>query len=151
MNAHKLVINELLNETSSSSEDESYLDVLLIANADSGKRRIAKMVNFGSTVVAARVAAWDNQQFRKVFRMKRSSVQFIAFEFLNSEDYPSRLCNIQSMAEKYVLAFLWWVILDASESYVVFKPQHMLLDIIHVSCINCRLISQNFLKFSERF
>jgi hypothetical protein len=90
MNAHKLVINELLNETSSSSQDESYLDVLLIANADSGKRRIAKMVNFGSTVVAARVAAWDNQQFRKVFRMKRSSVQFIAFEFLNSEDYPSR-------------------------------------------------------------
>jgi hypothetical protein len=30
------------------------------------------------------------------------------------------------MAEKYVLAFLWWVILGA------FKAQHMLLDIIHV-------------------
>jgi hypothetical protein len=56
MNAHQLVINELLNETSSSSEDKSYLDVLLITNADSGKRRIAKIVNFESTVVAA----WDN-------------------------------------------------------------------------------------------
>jgi hypothetical protein len=88
MNAHQLVINELLNETSSSSEDESYLDVLLMTNADSGKRRIAKIVNFESTVVAA----WDNQQFRKVFRMNRSSMQFIAFEFLNSENYPSRLC-----------------------------------------------------------
>jgi hypothetical protein len=31
------------------------------------------------------------------------------------------------MAEKYVLAFLWWVILGASESYVAFKAQHMLL------------------------
>jgi hypothetical protein len=36
------------------------------------------------------------------------------------------------MAEKYVLMFLWLVILGASESYVVFKAQHMLLDIIHV-------------------
>jgi TRAP-type C4-dicarboxylate transport system permease small subunit len=59
-------------------------------------------------------------------------MQFIAFEFLNSEDYPSRLCKIQSMAEKYVLAFLWWVILGASESYVVFKTQHMLLDILYM-------------------
>jgi hypothetical protein len=126
MNAHKLVINELLNETSSSSEDESYFDVLLITNTDSGKRRIAKIVNFESTVVAA----WDSQQFRKVFRMNRSSMQFIAIEFLNSEDYPFRLCKIESMAEKYVLAFLWWVILGASESYVVFKVQHMLLDIM---------------------
>jgi hypothetical protein len=42
-----------------------------------------------------------------VFRMYRSSMQFIAFEFLNSEDYPSRLCKIQSMAEKYVLAFIY--------------------------------------------
>jgi predicted RNA-binding protein with EMAP domain len=108
MNVHQLVINEL----SSSSEDESYLDVLLNTNADSGKRRIAKIVNFESTVVAA----WDNQQFIKVFRMNRSSMQFIEFEFLNSEDYPSHLCNIQSMAEKYELAFLWWVILGASET-----------------------------------
>jgi hypothetical protein len=70
----------LLNETSSSSKDESYLDVLIINNAESDKRRIAKIVNFESTVVAA----WDNQdnqQFRKVFRMNRSSRQFIAFEF----------------------------------------------------------------------
>jgi hypothetical protein len=36
------------------------------------------------------------------------------------------------MAEKYVLAFLWWVILGALENFVVFKAQHMLLDIIHV-------------------
>jgi hypothetical protein len=57
-------------------------------------------------------------------------MQFIAIEFLNSEDYPFRLCKIESMAEKYVLAFLWWVILGASESYVVFKVQHMLLDIM---------------------
>jgi hypothetical protein len=71
------------------------------------------------------VAAWDNQQFRKVFRMNRSSMQFIPFEFLNSEDYPSRLCKIKNMAEKYVLAFLWLVILGASENYVVFKPQHI--------------------------
>jgi hypothetical protein len=34
MNAHQLVINELLNETSSSSEDESYLNVLFITNTD---------------------------------------------------------------------------------------------------------------------
>jgi hypothetical protein len=34
------------------------------------------------------VAAWDNQQIRKLFRMNRSSMQFIAFEFENSEDYP---------------------------------------------------------------
>jgi hypothetical protein len=53
------------------------LDALLITNADSGKRRIAKIVNFESTVVAA----WDNQQL--VFRMNRSSMQFIPFEFLN--------------------------------------------------------------------
>jgi uncharacterized membrane protein SpoIIM required for sporulation len=65
--------------------------------------------------------------------MNKSSMQFIAFEFLNSEDYPSRLCKIQSMAEKYVLAFLWWVILGASESYVVFKTQHYVIGyIIHV-------------------
>jgi hypothetical protein len=54
INAHQLVINELLNETSSSSEDESYWDVLLITlitNAVSGKRIIAKIVNFESTVV----------------------------------------------------------------------------------------------------
>jgi hypothetical protein len=120
MNAHQLVINELLNETSSSSEDESYLDVLLITYAVSGKRRIAKIVNFESTVVAA----WDNQQLRKVFRMNRSSMQFIPFEFLKPEDYPSRLCKIKSMAEKYVLAFLWLLILGASENYVVFKAQH---------------------------
>jgi hypothetical protein len=63
-------------------------------------------------------------------------MQFIAFEFLNSKDYPSRLCKIQSMAEKYLLAFLWWVILGASENYVVFKAQHMLLDIIHVLLTN---------------
>jgi hypothetical protein len=62
MNAHQLVMNKLLNETSSSSEDESYLDVLLITNA--------KIVNFESTVVPA----WGNQQFRKVFRMNRSSM-----------------------------------------------------------------------------
>jgi hypothetical protein len=43
----------MLNETSSSSEDESDLGVLLITNAESGKRRIAKIVNFESTVVAA--------------------------------------------------------------------------------------------------
>jgi hypothetical protein len=56
MNAHQLVINELLNETSSSFEDESYLDVLLIT--ESGKRRIAKIVNFElSTVVAAWISA----------------------------------------------------------------------------------------------
>jgi hypothetical protein len=91
-------------------------------------REELQKLSFESTVVAA----WDNQQFRKVFRMNRSSMQFIAFEFLNSEDYPSRLCKIQSMAEKYVLAFLWWVILGALENYVVFKAQHMLLDIIHV-------------------
>jgi hypothetical protein len=94
MNAHQLAINELLNETSSSSEDESYLDFLFTTNAESNKS-ITKIVNFKSTVVAA----WDNQQFRKVFRMNRSSMQFIAFEFLISEDYPSRLCKIQSMAE----------------------------------------------------
>jgi predicted RNA-binding protein with EMAP domain len=127
MNAHQLVINELLNETSSSSEDESYLDNLLITNAASGKRRIEKIVNFQSTVVAA----WDNQQFRKVFRMNRSTMQFIPFEFLDSEDYPSRLCKIKNMAEKYALAFLWLVILGASENYVVFKAHHMLLDIMH--------------------
>jgi hypothetical protein len=130
MNAHQLVINELLNETSLSSEDESYLNVLFITNAESGKRRIAKIVNFESTVVAS----WDSQQFRKVFRMNRSSMQFIPFEFL--KDYSSRLCKIKSMAEKYVLAFLWWVILGALEfvllENVVFKAQHMLLDIIHV-------------------
>jgi fructose-1,6-bisphosphatase len=54
MNAYQLVINELLNETSSSSEDESYWDVLLItliSNAVSGKRIVAKIVNFESTVV----------------------------------------------------------------------------------------------------
>jgi hypothetical protein len=67
MNAHQLVINELLYETSSSSEDESYLNGLFITNAESGKRRIAKIVNFESTVVAA----WDNQQFRKVFPMNQ--------------------------------------------------------------------------------
>jgi hypothetical protein len=79
-----LVINELLNETSSSSEDESFLNVLFITitNAESGKKRITKIVNFESTVVAS----CDNQQFRKGFRMNRSSMQFIAFEFLNSED-----------------------------------------------------------------
>jgi hypothetical protein len=81
------------------------------------QERIAKIVNFESTVAVA----WDNQQFRKLFRMNRSSMQFIAFGFLNSEDYPSRLCKIQSMAEKYVLAFLSWVILGASENYVIFK------------------------------
>jgi hypothetical protein len=59
-------------------------------------------------------------------------VQFIPFEFLNSEDYPSRLCKIKSMAEKYVMAFLWLVILGALENYVVFKAKHMLLDIIYV-------------------
>jgi hypothetical protein len=72
MNAHHLVINELLNETSSFSEDESYLDVFLITNADSGKRRIAKVVNSESTVVAAWDNLGDNQQFRKVFWMNRS-------------------------------------------------------------------------------
>jgi hypothetical protein len=88
----------LLSETSSSSEDGSYLDVLLITNAESGKRRIAKIVNFESAVVAA----WDNQQSRKVFRMNRSSMQFIEFQFLNSEDYyPSRLCKIQSHFEAF--------------------------------------------------
>jgi hypothetical protein len=102
--------------------------MFFLLQLQSGKRRIAKIVSFESTVVAA----WDNQQFRKVFRMNRSSMQFIAFEFLNSEDYPSRLCKIESIADKYVLAFLWWVILGASESYVVFKAQHLLLDIIHV-------------------
>jgi hypothetical protein len=70
MNAHQLVINELLNETSSSSEDESFLDVLLITNADSGKRRIAKIVIYESTVVAA----WNDQQFRKMFRMNRKQI-----------------------------------------------------------------------------
>jgi hypothetical protein len=109
---NQLVINELLNETSWSSEGESYLDVLLITNTDSGKRRIAKIVNFESTVVAA-----FGIKFRKIFRMNRSSMQFIPFEFLNSEDYSSRLCKIKSMAEKYVLAFLWLVILGASENY----------------------------------
>jgi hypothetical protein len=112
-----------------SSEDESFLDVLLITNAESGKRRIAKNVNFESTVVAA----WDNQQsqqFRKVFWMNRSSMQFNAFEFLNFENFPSHLCKIQSMAEKYLLVFLWWVILGASENYVVFKAQH----VIHHIC-----------------
>jgi hypothetical protein len=66
MNAHQLAINELLNETSSSSEDESYLDFLFTTNAESDKS-ITKIVYFESTVVAA----WDNQQFRKVFRMNR--------------------------------------------------------------------------------
>jgi hypothetical protein len=69
-----------VRKSSSSSEDESYLDVLLITslitNADSG-RRIVKIVNFESTVVAA----WDNQQFGKVFRMNGSSMQFFPFEF----------------------------------------------------------------------
>jgi hypothetical protein len=130
MNAHQLLINELLNETSSSSEDEIYWAVLLITlitNAVSGKRRIKNCKNCQLRINCGS-CFWDNRQFRKVFRMKR----FIPFEFLNSEDYPSRLCKIKSMAEKYVLAFLWLVILGALENYVVFNTTYMLLDIIHV-------------------
>jgi hypothetical protein len=108
MNAHQLLINELLNETSSSSEK----------NCKNCQLRI----NCGSWLGITSL----------VFRMNRSSMQFIPFEFLNSEDNPSRLCKIKSMAEKYVMAFLWLVILGALENYVVIKAKHMLLDIIHV-------------------
>ncbi|KAL1477841.1 hypothetical protein MTO96_035430 [Rhipicephalus appendiculatus] len=94
----------LLLESSSSSESE---DEMIIATIQEHRRERPKVDNF----VADVVASYDDEEFRRHFRLGRSTCEMLTRQFAASPQYPkndSHGGTPQKSAEEHTLAFLWY-------------------------------------------
>ncbi|KAH7944383.1 hypothetical protein HPB52_018863 [Rhipicephalus sanguineus] len=97
----KLIV---LLESSSSSNSE---DDTIIATIQEHRRERPKVDNF----VADVVASFDDEEFRRHFRLSRSTCELLTRQFAASPPYPKNHSHggtPQKSAEEHILAFLWY-------------------------------------------
>ncbi|KAH7940246.1 hypothetical protein HPB52_022566 [Rhipicephalus sanguineus] len=97
----KLIV---LLESSSSSDSE---DDTIIVTIQEHRRERPKVDNF----VADVVASFDDEEFRRHFRLSRSTCELLTRQFAASPQYPKNHSHggtPQKSAEEHILAFLWY-------------------------------------------
>ncbi|CAN8016844.1 unnamed protein product [Ixodes persulcatus] len=100
---HLALVAELLESSSSDSEDEELLEVL------TDRRRVTrpKVVNFINDVVHN----YDDEEFRRNFRVQRAVCYKLIADYEKSVHYPKSQHHggrKRKTAEEHMLAFLWF-------------------------------------------